>query len=83
MLSAQYKAEGKLSRVIHAGDKPPTGRWFPRFFVYPNYIIPKKKNIGQPQKWRLIHNVSDHSSGHRWSINAGIKKADFPVTTHQ
>ena len=80
LLSAQYEAEGKLSRVIHVGDKPPTGRWFPRFFVSPNYIIPKKKKIGQPQKWRLIHNLSDHSLGHRWSINAGIKKAEFPVT---
>ena len=36
--------------------------------------------IGQPQKWRLIHDLSSHSLGHSWSINAGIKKGDFPVT---
>ena len=80
LLSAQYVAEGKLGRVICVGRKPPTGRWFPRFFVSPNYTIPKKKKIGQPQKWRLIHNLSDHSLGHCWSINAGIEKAAFPVT---
>ena len=80
LLAAQYETEGKLGRVIQVGTKPPSERWFPRFFVSPNYIIPKKKKIGQPQKWRLIHNLSDHSLGHSWSINAGIDKADFRVT---
>ena len=80
LLTAQYETEGKLGRVIHVGDKPPSGRWFPRFFISPNYIIPKKKKIGQPQKWRLIHNLSNHSWGHSWSINAGIDKAEFPVS---
>ena len=80
LLSAQYEAEKKLGRVIDAGDRPPGGRWFPRFFVSPTYTIPKKKVIGQPQKWRLIHDLSSHSLGHSWSINAGIKKGDFPVT---
>ena len=40
----------------------------------------RKRRIGQPQKWRLIHDLSDHTLGHRWSINAGIEKAKFPVT---
>ena len=40
----------------------------------------KKRLIGQPQKWRLIHNLSSHRLGRQRSINAGITKEDFPVT---
>ena len=40
----------------------------------------KKRLIGQPQKWRLIHNLSSHRLGRQRSINAGIKKENFPVT---
>ena len=80
LLSAQYKSEKKQRRVIEAGSSPPTGNWFPRFFVSPIYAIPKKQVIGQPQKWRLIHNLSSHRLGHSWSVNAGIGKEEFPVT---
>ena len=80
LLSGQYAEEGNLGRVIKVGEKPPSGKWFPKFFVSPTYVIPKKKMIGQPQKWRLIHDLSSHKWGHPWSINAGIHKADFPVT---
>ena len=79
LLSAQYQNEKSQRRVIEAGVRPPTGKWFPRFFVSPIYTIPKKKVIGQPQKWRLIHNLSSHRLGHSWSVNAGIGK-EFPVT---
>ena len=80
LLAAQYAAETKLGRVVDAGKKKPGGKWFPRFFVSPTYTIPKKKVIGQPQKWRLIHNLSSHVRGHAWSINAGINRDEFPVT---
>ena len=80
LLSAQYEEEGKLGRVIKAGKTPPSGKWFPKFFVSPTYVIPKKRVIGQPQKWRLIHDLSSHTWGHPWSVNAGIRKSDFPVT---
>ena len=43
LLSVQYEEEGKLGRVIKAGKKPPSGKWFPKFFVSPTYVIPKKK----------------------------------------
>ena len=76
LLSAQYQNEKSLRRVIEAGGRPPTGKWFPRFFVSPIYTIPKKKVIGQPQKWRLIHNLSSHRLGHSWSVNAGIGKEE-------
>ena len=79
LLEAQYTKEKDLGRVVEVGKKPPEGKWFPKFFVSPTYTIPKKKVIAQPQKWRLIHNLSDHAWGHSWSINAGISKADFPV----
>ena len=42
LLTAQYEAEKKLGRVIEAGERPPGGRWFPKFFVSPTYTIPKK-----------------------------------------
>ena len=80
LLSAQYPSEKALGRIVEVGALPPAGIHFPRFFVSPTYTIPKKKVIGQPQKWRLIHNLSSHKEGHEWSINAGIQKADFPVT---
>ena len=80
LLSAQYKNEKKQRRVIEAGSNPPMGKWFPRFFVSPIYTIPKKHVIGQPQKWRLIHNLSSHKLGHSWSVIARIGKEEFPVT---
>ena len=80
LLTLQYEEESTLGRVVKAGRTPPTGKWFPRFFVSPTYTLPKKRVIGQAQKWRLIHDLSNHTWGHSWSINAGIKKADFPVT---
>ena len=51
-----------------------------KFFVSTTYTIPKKRIIGQPQKWRLIHNLSGHTLGRDYSINAGIDKGNFPVT---
>ena len=66
--------------MVEIGVLPPSGKLFPRFFVSPTYTIPKKRVIGQPQKWRLIHNLSSHKEGHEWSINAGIHKVEFPVT---
>ena len=66
LLEAQYTKEKDLGRVVEVGKKPPEGKWFPKFFVSPTYTIPKKKVIGQPQKWRLIHNLSDHAWGHNW-----------------
>lgn len=80
LLSAQYKKEKGLRRIVEVGKSPPAGKWFTKFFISPTYIIPKKRVIGQPQKWRLIQNLSSHTLGHNWSINGGIKKADFPVT---
>ena len=79
LLEAQYTKEKDLGRVVEVGKKPPEGKRSPKLFVSPTYTIPKKKVILQPQKWRLIHNLSDHAWGHSWSINAGISKADFPV----
>ena len=80
LLSNQYKKEKELGRIVEVGKSPPSGKWFPHFFVSPTYIIPKKRVIGQPQKWRLIQNLSSHSLGHSWSINGGIAKDDFLVT---
>ena len=69
-----------MGRIVDVGKSPPTGRWFTQFFISPIYTIPKKRVIGQPQKWRLIQNLSSHTLGHEWSINGGIKKDEFPVT---
>ena len=79
LLSDQYKVETELGRVVRVGEKRPSGKCFPKFFVSPTYIIPKKRVIRQPQKWRLIHNLSAHTWGKPWSINAGIEGSDFPV----
>ena len=46
----------------------------------PDLYYLKKRKIGQPQKWRLIHNLSGHISGKAMSINGGISNLDFPVT---
>ena len=80
LLSAQYASETAVGRVVEVGSQPPKDGLFPSFFVSPTYTIPKKKVIGQPQKWRLIHNLSSHKMGHDLSINAGIDKMEFPVT---
>ena len=80
LLSAQYAAEKAVGRVVEVGKLPPKDDLFPHFFVSPTYTIPKKKIIGQAQKWRLIHNLSSHRMGYDLSINAGIDKMDFPVT---
>ena len=80
LLAAQYVREVDLGRVVCAGQVRPWGRLFKKFFVSSTYTIPKKRMIGQPQKWRLIHNLSSHTLGRHESINAGIDKEDFPVT---
>ena len=69
-----------MGRIVELGKSTTSWRWFTQFFISPTYIIPKKRVIGQPQKWRFIQNLSSHTLGHNWSINGGIKKADFPVT---
>ena len=79
-LAGQYKNECELGRVRCTGRTPPYGKLFSKFFVSPTYTIPKKRKIGQPQKWRLIHNLSGHRFGREWSINAGIDKGEFPIT---
>ena len=80
LLAAQYKRELSLHRVVCSGQHRPWGPLFKKFFVSSTYTIPKKRLIGQPQKWRLIHNLSSHRLGRQMSINAGINKKDFPVT---
>ena len=80
LLAAQYKKELSLHRVVCTGQHRPWGPLFKKFFVSSTYTIPKKRLIGQPQKWRLIHNLSSHRLGWQRSINAGINKEDFPVT---
>ena len=79
-LEAQYSHECQLGRIVCAGVAVPYGELFPKFFVSPTYTIPKKRKIGQPQKWRLIHNLSGHNRGKALSINAGISNFEFPVT---
>ena len=78
-LEKQYSHECGLGRIICAGYYPPTGPLFPTLFVSSTYTIPKKRKIGHPQKWRLIHNLSGHRYGKAWSVNAGIEKTDFPI----
>ena len=80
LLAAQYKRETGLKRVVCTGKHEPWGDLFKNFFVSSTYTIPKKRTIGQPQKWRLIHNLSSHTLGRERSINAGIEKVSFPVT---
>ena len=80
LLAAQYKREVSLHRVVCTGKHRPWGPLFKQFFVSSTYTIPKKRLIGQPQKWRLIHNLSSHSQGRDRSINAGILKESFHVT---
>ena len=80
LLAAQYKRELSLRRVVCTGKHRPWGPLFKTFFVSSTYTIPKKRLIGQPQKWRLIHNLSSHKLGRQMSINAGINNDDFPVT---
>ena len=80
LLSAQYKREVALRRVVCTGKVRPWGRLFKKFFVSATYTIPKKRIIGQPQKWRLIHNLSSHTQGRDRSINSGILKESYPVT---
>ena len=80
LLAAQYKREVALRRVVCTGKRRPWGELFKKFFVSSTYTIPKKRLIGQPQKWRLIHNLSSHTEGRGRSINAGILKESFPVT---
>ena len=80
LLAEQYKSETALKRVICSGKHEPWGALFKNFFVSSTYTIPKKRIIGQPQKWRLIHNLCIHTHGREKSINAGIKKDSFPVT---
>ena len=63
-LQTQYTNECDLGRIICTGSSRPWGGLFP-CFVSPTYTIPKKRKIGQPQKWRLIHNFSGHDSG-KW-----------------
>ena len=48
LLAQQCEEESTLGRVVKAGKTPPSGMWFPRFFVSPTYTIPKKRVIGQP-----------------------------------
>ena len=79
-LAEQYQTECELGRIVRAGKYPPFGKLFPDFFVSPTYTIPKKRKIGQPQKWRLIHNLSGHRWGRSWSVNAGIAKHEYSVT---
>ena len=80
LLSEQYKREVELGSIVCTGRFPPYGELFPKIFISPTYTIPKKRKIGQPQKWRLIHDLSSHVLGRDKSINAGINKLDFMVT---
>ena len=80
LLKAQYESEVTLRRVVFSRQHAPYGPLFHRFFVSTTYTIPKKKLIDQPQKWSLIHNPSSNRMGRKYSVNAGIKKQDFPVT---
>ena len=78
-MADQYRSECALGRTVRVGDSYPTGPLFKRFFISPMYTIAKKQLIGQPQKWRLIHNLSFHRQGRHMSVNAGIPPGDFPV----
>ena len=79
LLAEQYRSECALGRTVRVGDSHPTGPLFTRFYASPMYTIPKKQLIGQPQKWRLIHNLSFHWQGRHRSVNAGIPQSHFPV----
>ena len=79
LLADQYASECALGRTVRVGYSYPTGPLFDCFFISPMYTIPKKQIIGQPQKWRLIHNLSYHRHGRQWSVNAGIPPSHFPV----
>ena len=65
---------------MEVGEKHPEGKRFPKFIVSLTYNNPKNKDIGYPQKRRLIDNLSDHAWGNNMSIYARISKTDFPVT---
>ena len=38
LLRDQYKVETELGRVVRVGEKRPSGKCFPKFFVSPTYI---------------------------------------------
>ena len=80
LLGEQYATECALGRTVLVGKARPEGPLFQHFYVSPMYTIPKKRLIGQPQKWRLIHNLSFHCAGRHMSVNEGISNKDFPVT---
>ena len=60
LLAAQYKKELSLHRVVCTGQHRPWGPLFKKFFVSSTYTIPKKRLIGQPQKWRLCVGLVVH-----------------------
>ena len=79
LLAEQYRQECALGRTVRVGEAQPSGPLFSCFYVSPMYTIPKKQLVGQPQKWRLIHNLSFNRAGRDRSVNGGIPLAHFPV----
>ena len=60
LLAALYKNYPYI--VLSARANIDLGVRLSKFFVSSTYTIPKKRVIGQPPKWRLIHNLSGQMS---------------------
>ena len=73
--------ERKLGR-LHGPISSPyyDDRWFTNCWVSPHFVIPKTTPKGEPQKWRVIHHLSYHTSGDRArSFNGHINLDAYPT----